>query len=58
MNMKKIFGTIFVSLALVINTVYAHEEELFFPVEIKNGSNLSIIECVLLHTRTVQKSGE
>ena len=48
MNSKKIFGTIFVSLALVINTVYAHEEELFFPVEIKDGSNLSIIECVAL----------
>ena len=48
MNIKKIFGTIFVSLSLVINTVNAHEEELFFPVEIKDGSNLSIIECVAL----------
>ena len=28
--------------------VYAHEEELFSPVEVKDGSNLSIVECVAL----------
>ena len=50
MNTKKIFCAIFVLFAIIMNNIQvnAHEEELFFPVELHDGSNLSIIECVAL----------
>ena len=46
---KKFIGAL-ICLAVAFGNIKAaaHEEELFFPVEIKDGSNLSIIECVAL----------
>ena len=37
-----------ISFFLNVPTSFAHEEELFFPVEIHDGANLSVIECVAL----------
>lgn len=49
MKRGKFFGLIliFVFLSSVV-CVYAHEEELFFPVEVHDGTTLSIAECVAL----------
>lgn len=46
---KRFLGLVF-CLAFTLSNINAnaHEEDLFFPVEIKDGSNLSIIECVAL----------
>lgn len=50
MKKDKLLVRSILSIVLLFNAlrVFAHEEELFFPVEIKNGSDLSIIECVAL----------
>ena len=47
-NKKFITLALFFAFSLGNIRAVAHEEELFFPVEIKNGSNLSVIECVAL----------